>query len=450
MASTSHNVIGRKVVANSDLVYTGMFKDGVLNDKGEVRSLSSKSLIEKGQFRNGCLVNGAIFNPQTNTIISNGTYKNGKLHGYDTLYYTNGNVYCEGVFLNEELHGIAVFYWESGKIKFNGKIINNQPCGLCKFYDPNGVLTTEVEYDNGVELAITTYSRNHCMCKACMQNGKREGPGQEWDFAGHLIFAGNFHENRWYSGTLYRYSIPNAELIGYKLTLKDGIPSPTVEIFATPNLEATAIDDSWRLVYSGGWQSGTADLSIIERAGNGRLYLPDGRILEGQWSNDCISPESIVTVEAPKASERFPLRKGGWYVGNVLLDDRASLLQPILLYHGKGRFYFTDKSFFDGIWDNGVLKSYWDIFWPNGKVKYHGGIKQYALNDPKMIHEYLPTGLVRYYPLNQNLIIEGQFEENYNCINNPITVYMPDGRQIQRNADYSMESDNYNVHYVNF
>ena len=69
----------------------------------------------------------------------------------------------------------------------------------------------------------------------------------------------------------------------------------------------------------------------------------------------------------------------------------------------------------------------------------------------RCIHEYLPVGLVRYYPLSQNLIVEGQFDDHYNCINNPITLYRLDGSQIcQQNADYSMEPDNYNVRYVNF
>ena len=78
-------------------------------------------------------------------------------------------------------------------------------------------------------------------------------------------------------------------------------------------------------------------------------------------------------------------------------------------------------------------------------------IKQYDLNDPNCIHEYLPTGLVLYYPLNQNYVVEGQFDDHYNCINNPITLYTLDGALIrQQNADYSMEPDNYNVRYVNF
>ena len=111
----------------------------------------------------------------------------------------------------------------------------------------------------------------------------------------------------------------------------------------------------------------------------------------------------------------------------------------------------TADEYIPAAWNGGVLESYSCISWENGKVKYRGQIKQYDLNDPNCIHEYLPTGLVLYYPLNQNYIVEGQFDDHYNCINNPITLYTLDGALIrQQNADYSMEPDNYNVRYVNF
>lgn len=450
-SSSKRGVKGQKVDTERDLIYTGTFIDGKLHDKGEVRTLSSNALLEQGTFRDGCLVNGSIYNPHTNAIISRGMYKDGKLHGHGILYYANGQKYCEGVFSNEKPHGKVVFYWESGKMMFNGTIIDDQPCDLCKYYNENGVLTKEVEYENGKERSIATYAMGRCTCKAFMQNGKREGPGQEWDLAGHLVFKGQYHDNLQYSGVYYSYSMRGMEVIGYVLTLKEGVPDPTVQIFATPNLEAMAIDESWRCVYVGGWSCVNNNLNMIQKAGNGALYLPDGRILDGQWQSDRIPPETFATVYAPEVPERFPQRKKAWYVGNVWLDDSMSVLQPTLYYHGRGRFYFPDKSYFEGQWNRGVLESYSCIFWENGKVKYQGQIKQYDLNDPSCIHEYLPVGLVRYYPLSQNLIVEGQFDDHYNCINNPITLYRLDGSQIcQQNADYSMEPDNYNVRYVNF
>ena len=450
-ASSKKGVKGQKVDTERNLIYTGTFVDGKLHDKGEVRTLSSNSLLEEGTFRNGSLISGSIYNPDTSAIISKGTYKDGKLHGYGTLYYANGQKYCEGVFLNEKPHGKVVFYWESGKMMFNGKIINDQPCDLCKYYDENGILTKEVVYENGKERSIATYAMGRCTCKAPMQNGKREGHGQEWDLAGHLVFDGEYHDNLQYSGVYYSYSMRGVELLARILTLKDGNPDPTVKIFATPNLEAMAIDDSWRCVYIGGWTCANNNINLLQRAGRGALYLPDGRILEGQWYGDRIPPESFVTVYAPAVPERFPQRKEAWFCGNVWLDDSMSLLQPTLRYHGRGKFFFQDKSYFEGQWNGGLLESYSCIFWENGKVKYRGQIKQYDLNDPNCIHEYLPTGLVLYYPLNQNYIVEGQFDDHYNCINNPITLYTLDGALIrQQNADYSMEPDNYNVRYVNF
>ena len=442
---------GRQIDRENDLVYLGKFVNGLLDGEGEIRTLSSNALVQKGTFKEGSLVYGSIFNPQTNTVISTGVYKNRKLHGNGILFYPSGKKYCQGVFSNEILNGYAVFYWETEEKMFEGKIVAGQPDGLCKYFDQNGNLTSEVEFRNGKEISVTSYYMNHCTCKAFMENGKREGRGQQWDLAGRLVFEGEFHNDVFYSGTYYCYAMRTNELVSTVMTFNAGIPDRTVKIFATADVTAMSIDESWRQVYLGEWKSVGDNLTTIQRSGNGFLYLPDGRVLSGQWANDQIVQNSWVTVYGPEASNCFPKRKQCRYSGHVWLDESMSLLQPIFQYHGEGIFYFTDNSFFWGQWNAGRLEKYTNIYWENKKVKYEGQIKSYDLIDPNMIHEYLPTGIVRYHPLNQNVIIEGQFDDNYNCINNPITVFILDRQEVfSQNADYSMELDNYNVRYGNF
>ena len=124
-------------------------------------------------------------------------------------------------------------------------------------------------------------------------NGRITPGGYLWVKGRHLLMNGDSPER-------------GVELLARILTLKDGNPDPTVKIFATPNLEAMAIDDSWRCVYIGGWTCVNNNINLLQRAGRGALYLPDGRILEGQWYGDRIPPESFVTVYAPAVPERFP------------------------------------------------------------------------------------------------------------------------------------------------
>ena len=438
-----------KIIDDLGHVLCGNFVNNQLEGEGEIRTFPSNFLLQKGTFAANKLIKGSIFDPISHAIISKGSYVDGKLHGLCILYYTDGKKRCEGVFYHGNLRGKAAIYGPDGNLIFRGNMQSSGATGFCEFYDKDGLLEKKGEFQHGVgngEVEIFSYGKR--TWKGFMKEGKREGNGEEWDAEGRISFRGEYHEDQPFSGTAFGYMTKGNETLACLVTIRDYNASETVQIFAIDKTESLSFDSSWILIYEGHWKD-RENSGDIMKSGNGVYYLPDGRVIQAVWENDSIPEGSVVTVFGPNPTNSCPKRRQSRFYGNVRFDTSLSFLHPVLSYHGSGRFIYEDESFFEGIWDSGNLVNFQSrIFWPEGVQKYEGSVKQFSLDDPQMIHEYLPTGKVRFFPRNMNVIIEGMFSAEYNCLQSPITIYDKMNHCLgMRNAQYSMEKDGYNVNY---
>ena len=438
-----------KIIDDLGHVLCGNFVNNQLEGEGEIRTFPSNFLLQKGTFAANKLIKGSIFDPISHAIISKGSYVDGKLHGLCILYYTDGKKRCEGVFYHGNLRGKAAIYGPDGNLIFRGNMQSSGATGFCEFYDKDGLLEKKGEFQHGVgngEVEIFSYGKR--TWKGFMKEGKREGNGEEWDAEGRISFRGEYHEDQPFSGTAFGYMTKGNETLACLVTIRDYNASETVQIFAIDKTESLSFDSSWILIYEGHWKD-RENSGDIMKSGNGVYYLPDGRVIQAVWENDSIPEGSVVTVFGPNPTNSCPKRRQSRFYGNVRFDTSLSFLHPVLSYHGSGRFIYEDESFFEGIWDSGNLVNFQSrIFWPEGVQKYEGSVRQFSLDDPQMIHEYLPTGKVRFFPRNMNVIIEGVFSAEYNCLQSPITIYDKMNHCLgMRNAQYSMEKDGYNVNY---
>ena len=116
-----------------------------------------------GEYLDGKMWNGTIFNTNIKIEILNG---NGDMKEFNSY---NGKLYFEGEYKNGERNGYGKEYNLADKI-FEGEYLNGKRHGKGKEYGSRERLKFEGEY----------------------KNGKKNGKGKEYDKNGNLIFEGNY------------------------------------------------------------------------------------------------------------------------------------------------------------------------------------------------------------------------------------------------------------------
>ena len=407
-----------------DVSYDGTFANGVFV-RGVARSIRSRVVRFEGDFQPNDaadlsagyhLVHGSVFDAN-GVVVMEGSFKDGKLTGFGRTF-ESGVKAAEGNFSDGAGNGFMTWFYPSGAVRMCGGMKNGALEGRCEEFDEAGRTRRVTVFENGV-------------AKSCAQ----------FDAAGRLCF-----KSAGAAGERFVYHAGERELVCWAVREANGRPDGVMRVLATRDLSSRQVDERWTCVYEGGYSAAEGQLL---RCGRGKAFLPDGRVLESVWQHNTIAPGASVTVDAPAPDATHPKRKPGRYYGEVLFDCGESELIPRFCYHGKGTFVFTDGSCFQGVWEQGKLVQYQPICWPNGTVKYNGAIGQFSVSDEKMAHEFLPTGVVQYYPLESPYIIQGVFLPEFNCIGNPIRILGKNGTVLceSTNARYSMCSDNYNVNY---
>ena len=411
-----------------NLLYDGAFKNGLFVH-GVTRDLTTNRRIDEGDFEpfdasnpslGYQLVKGKTYD-ENGMILMEGSFRNGRLNGYGKIYQ-NGVLASECVFKNGLCHGLLKqFYPHGGEMRRVG-MVNNKMVGVCEEFSEEGKRVASITYDDGVEKRRTTY-----------------------DAEGRVNFDGTVNGAE-YTGQQFVYRRLPQELVCFMVALTANKPEPVMSVFSTFDLASAALDSRWVKVYEGGYveQNG-----LFLRQGQGKAFLPDGRVIECEWTNNGIAPNTKAVVVAPAPDAAHPKRKPGRYYGFVVFDSSQSEQNPSFFYHGEGVFIYTDDSYFQGVWDQNRLVSYQPICWKSGALKYQGAIVQFSIDDANVPHEFLPSGIVQYFPLDRPLSIQGTFWPDYNCIGNPIRLIAPNGQVLceATNANYSMCADNYNVNY---
>lgn len=103
-------------------VYTGEWRDGMMNGNGEIIFANYASF--KGSFINHEYYKGIYINPEGSRY--NGYWKNGKLQGEGVIIFYNGVKY-NGHFEDGKMSGYGVLTFPGGK-QYKGYWKNNRPC----------------------------------------------------------------------------------------------------------------------------------------------------------------------------------------------------------------------------------------------------------------------------------------------------------------------------------
>ena len=271
------------------LIFAGLYLNGKRNGKGYEYNDKGK-LIFEGEYLNGKKLNGKRYdgknnciyeikkgeglinahNPLEKILLFKKVYSNGKVRKKyildDELIYENEGNTLNGKRLNEKgkeyKHGKEIFEGEykNGE-KWNGKV---------KEYDYYDSLLFEGEYKNGKRNGIgKEYYFNALLFEGEYLNGKKNGNGKEYNFAGQLIFEGEYYYDHKIRGKEYYH---NDLLI---IDNKDKILEYEGEYLYDKKWNGKGYDKKGNLIYE--LKNGTGKVKEFDRHGH--------LIFEGEFKN---------------------------------------------------------------------------------------------------------------------------------------------------------------------
>ncbi len=312
---------------------------------------------------------------------SNGIYigqlKNDKRNGEGKMKYDNG----------DEYNG----YWKNDKKDGTGKMI----------YDNEDEYNGKWENDMFIEGTITY--NNDEEYKGKIENEKKNGYG----------------EMTYYNGNIYKGNWKNDKRNGQgELTFKKN----------NKTIKGEWIDDQLKkgeIEYSNG-DKYNGEININKRNGEGEMTYKDIGIYNGNWENDKRNGYGV-----------FNYNNKNKYEGNWENDKR----------NGKGKLKFNEGEY-DGEWKNDMKNGEGTIKYNNKKIlkgnfindKREGDfIVTFLKNKDKIEIKFkndkiIGEGIYRFY--NENKIIKGIFDDNFNLIK---------GKLKEEDSEYEGEfNDEYN------
>ncbi len=111
-------------------------KQGVLESKGEMNKRD-----RVGQW--------LYFAPDGKRVVLEENYKAGKLSGAVKVYYPDGSLTEEIHYLNGMMHGNSIRYTDQGKLVSKIPYEQNKMHGKIFYYDKNGIIRETGHYDHG-------------------------------------------------------------------------------------------------------------------------------------------------------------------------------------------------------------------------------------------------------------------------------------------------------------
>ena len=458
---------GKGTLIGTETNYTGVFvkgkkhghgvvhnADGILIEEGEYEADCLVSGIIKdeignkiaeGEFEKGDLVSGTYFYPGKSIPCCVGTFKNRVPHGMVECYSPEGKLNYKATFVDGVNEGPIEWFYEDGSLKASCSIKGGKKNGVYKEYDRSGNLRIESNYVNDVEEGEKKYidTTGTAQVYKCVHGTLSKECCVYED--NRVVFRGLYARNQPYTGECMSYNEYENELACCKVVVKNGQMSPTMEVFATKDIQAKQLDQSWTRVYEGGWKENEFGMPVKHGKG---VFSMTFKYIQGVWDDGILIDSSSIVYEKSFANSK---RRKACFRGKFIFDDSSSCLSPTVVYES-GRYTYEDGSFFDGYWNEKEVKVKDNVIhWPDGAIKYNVGvIRKFDLNQPSIAHEYLPDGEVNFYPKGRAIFVRGVFEPNFNCIAPPISIFRQNYQTplvLNQNPTYSMNSDNYNVDY---
>jgi len=260
-----------------NLKYEGDYLNGERNGQGKEYYIYN-ILKFQGEYKNGKQWKGKGYDLRQNIIYE---IEDGKGYIYELNKYNEVLYECE--YSNGERNGKGKEYIDE-ELVFEGEYLNNERNGLGKEYN-NDLIKFEGEY----------------------LNGKRHGKGKEYDFAGKLVFEGQYEygwkrkgktyafgkmeyegeylfERKWTGKGYNKFGEVIYEINKGKGTIRDyNYEDKTIYIGEYLNCEKNGkgkvVDFKGKLKFEGEYLKG-------KKHGKGKEYDNDGKIIfEGEYSN---------------------------------------------------------------------------------------------------------------------------------------------------------------------
>ena len=166
-----------------------------------------------------------------------GEYKNDKRDGFGAHHYRSGAMSYIGDFKNDERDGFGVSFRESDHAMHLSRWKNGKPEGYAALFDPNGTMRyagkiidgkkqgagVSIDTENDT-VFIAKYENNEPTGEGALfagdgtllyaggwLDGKRHGRGTEFDRNGDIIYSGEWKEDKYENGILYKKVNGNSE-----------------------------------------------------------------------------------------------------------------------------------------------------------------------------------------------------------------------------------------------
>jgi hypothetical protein len=421
--------------------YEGSYENGLRNGHGKLY-YNSNNLWYEGDWKDGQF-HGKGKSYSDGIVVYDGHWDNHIMTGFGKEYYSDGLLKYDGYFDNDLYHGQGTLYFKSG-FKFVGELVYGD-FGQGVFYqnvDGHYIVLEQIE--NGVG---TKVYNNGDYYVGNIKNGKANGSGKYYDSDSHLVYDGEFLEDKYHGKgsyfideldvmegqfikgeisqgkyyvddrLIYEGQFENSNFHGHgKLYIYDRLFYEGEFIEGSRSGFGKEFNIEGSLLYEGTVEFGT-------RQGIGTLYYPNGTILyEGEFDNNYFdgqgkfynkqgqllySGEFKSNIKDGKGILYFgngDQFRGSFYLGSIragtYYDAHEKEIAVKVISDGFGRVYTDDGSLYIGEMMNGD---------PHGRGTY------YESDGNKYVGDFA-NGTVEgdgsYYHSNGQLFYKGQFKDS--------------------------------------
>ena len=193
----------KEYIKNSNLIFQGLYSNGLKNGKGKEYTICDKSIEIKfdGEYMYGTKWNGKLVLNNKIYELKNGmfitkfddennikeNYLYGEKNGKCEEYNEEGKLIFVGEFLMGKRHGKGREYYDEGRLKFEGEYINGIRHGKGKEYNYKGELIYEGEYLFNYKIKGKQYINEKLEYEGDYLNGKKWN-GKGYDEKGNIIY----------------------------------------------------------------------------------------------------------------------------------------------------------------------------------------------------------------------------------------------------------------------